>query len=85
MIALAMICKGEVSEAKHLDKCLRYVSGEVDKVYITITGGNNKKEVEKVCKKYNAEISYFEWIKDFAAARNFNFKQVPKNIAIYYG
>jgi len=47
----------------------------VDGIFITITGDNDK--CVEVAKKYNANISKFEWINDFSAARNFNFSQVP--------
>ncbi|HCJ66562.1 MAG TPA: hypothetical protein DHV62_04365, partial [Elusimicrobia bacterium] len=42
----------------------------------SITG--ESKEVEDVCKLFNAEISHYEWNNNFADARNFNFSQVPK-------
>lgn len=48
----------------------------VDAIYLTITGENQA--CEEVAKKYGAIVSHFDWTKDFAAARNFNFGQVPK-------
>lgn len=75
-IALAMIVKGADSEADVLYRCLSYSANYVDKIFITITQPNEA--VRKVAEEYGAVISYFEWIKDFAAARNFNFSQVPK-------
>jgi tetratricopeptide (TPR) repeat protein len=80
-IALAMIVKGDDREAWYLQRCLNNMSKHVDGIYITIThraGEEPNAEVKKVAAKYDAEISYFEWVDDFAAARNFNFKQVPK-------
>lgn len=81
-IALAMIVKGDASEAKLLDRCLSSVSNHVDGIFITgtyIKSRNETKEVEKITKKYNGVFSDFKWVKDFAAARNFNFSQVPKD------
>ncbi len=80
-LALALIVKGVDEEAPLLERCLHYASGAVDGIFVTIT--HNKDEspsqaVEDVCNKYGATVSKFEWIKDFAAARNFNFSQVPK-------
>lgn len=75
-IALALICKSSDSEAKLLDRCLENVSPYVDGIFITNTGDN--KEVSKVIKKYKGVESNFEWVNDFSKARNFNFKQVPK-------
>ena len=76
MLALAMIVKGTKQEAKALDKCLASVGDNVDGIFITIT--QPSKDVEAVCNKYGASISHFKWVNDFAKARNFNFKQVPK-------
>lgn len=73
MISLCLIVKPDDSEAVLLDNCLKSIAEHVDSIYITITGKNEK--VEKVAKKYNANISYFEWQNDFAEARNFNFSQ----------
>lgn len=80
-IALAMIVKGDEKEAVELDRCLHYAADAVDKVFITIThlpGEERNKAVEKIAQSYGAEISDYEWKKDFADARNFNFSQVPK-------
>lgn len=49
----------------------------VDKVFITITGKNEL--CEAVAKKYDAEISYFEWNGSFSDARNFNFSQASQS------
>lgn len=80
-LALAMIVKGTDAEAVVLDRCLNYAEGAVDKIFITIThspGQERNKAVEKIALLHGAEISDFEWINDFAAARNYNFAQVPK-------
>lgn len=47
----------------------------VDAIYLTITGENGK--CEEVAKKYGAIVSHYDWNRDFSAARNFNFSQVP--------
>src|ERR1700749_750066 len=74
-IALAMIVKGDDSEAVLLERCLENMAPYVNGVFITITQKNVK--VEAVAKKFKATISSYEWQDDFAAARNFNFAQVP--------
>jgi len=66
-----MITKATDAEAKLLDRCLSYVSPYVGDIQITITGENKK--CEEVCQKYGANVSHFNWINDFAKARNFNF------------
>lgn len=76
-LALCLIVKPDDKEAEYLKRCLSNAAPYADKVFITITGRNEK--VEETAKLFNAEVSYFEWINDFAAARNFNFSQVPKD------
>ena len=81
-IALAIICKGQDDSVKnHLLKCLTDLDGYFDKIFLTITtekGKEPNKNILKIAEMFKCEISTFEWINDFAAARNFNFKQVPK-------
>lgn len=73
MISLCMIIAPKDKEAELLDRCLEIVFPFVKDIQITITGENKK--CEEVCKKYGANISHFEWVNDFAKARNFNFSQ----------
>lgn len=75
-IALCLIVKGTNEEALLLDKCLESLSPYVDKIFITRTQKNAA--VANVATKYNAALSDFKWVDDFAVARNFNFSQVPK-------
>lgn len=85
-IALGMIVKGSDEEASAFLRCLDNVMPYVDKAFVTIThkkGEKRNKEVEDNCIVFNQDhervaISDFEWIDDFAAARNFNFSQIPK-------
>lgn len=81
-LSLNLIVKGDDREAVLLDRCLNNLSAYVDAIYITSTykkGDEPNKQIDKVCKKYKANISYFEWCNDFARARNFNFSQTPKD------
>lgn len=73
MLSLCLIVKASDDEALLLDKALEATHKNVDEICITITGQN--KACEDVCKKYKANISYFDWIDDFSAARTFNFSQ----------
>lgn len=77
-----MIVKGSEEEAFALSRCLKNVLPHVDKAFITIThrkGQKRNKDTEYVCNAFDDKviISDFEWIDDFAAARNFNFSQIP--------
>ena len=80
-LALAMIVKGSDEEAEFLNRCLKNISPYVDGIFITSTykkGDQPNNNVNNVCAKYNAHVSYFQWKNDFALARNFNFSKVPK-------
>ena len=81
-VALAMILKSDEPQDQ-LVRCLSTIASHVDKIYITITTKDGK--VDKYCNsfvianKFGAEISWFKWIKDFAAARNYNLKQIKED------
>ncbi|MFA4924889.1 MAG: glycosyltransferase family 2 protein, partial [Ignavibacteriaceae bacterium] len=66
MITLSMIVK---NEEKHLANCLESVKDVVDEIALVDTGSTDN--TIEIAKKYSAKIFYFEWINDFAAARNF--------------
>jgi tetratricopeptide (TPR) repeat protein len=74
-LALAMIIKGDSGEL--LARCLDSVRPYVDDIYITTTQVKDG-DGAKVAKQFGAHVSHFQWVDDFAAARNFNFSQVPK-------
>lgn len=74
-IAWALIVKGDDEEAKLLGRSLKTIVPFVDKVFITITQPN--RAVEEVARKNGCEVSHFKWEQNFAAARAFNFSQVP--------
>lgn len=81
-IALAMIVKGADSEAPLLDRALENMKPFVDNIFITLThkeGEIPNRAVYEVCVKHSVALSYFTWVNDFSAARNFNFSQVPKD------
>lgn len=75
MLSLCIIVKPTDKEAELLDRCLRYVSPYMDEICITQAGEKPNKKVSEVIKYYKGKESFFKWIKDFAAARNFNFSQ----------
>jgi len=73
-ISLAIIMR---DVEKTLDKCLNTFSKVSDEIIIVDTGSVDK-SVE-IAKKYTDKIYHFEWIDDFAAARNFSFEKCTKN------
>lgn len=74
-ITLAMIVKPDTDEAKKLRRALTSVMGRFDEIVITQAGKERSKEVEEVCADFGAKVDFFEWVDDFAAARNHNFAQ----------
>ena len=75
-LALALIVKPTDEEAEFLKRALNNIAPHVDGIFVTITGKNKK--IEDICKAYGVNTSYYKWDYSFANARNFNFKQVPK-------
>jgi len=83
-LSLCIIVKADDSEAFYLDRCLDNVASMVDEICVTITGKKGQvPKIEEVCKKYKAKVSYFDWINDFAAARNFNFFQAKGDYILW--
>lgn len=83
-INAAIIIKND-SEIDSLKRCLLSFIDYVDGVYITATSTPNT-QIQQLVKDINAEYkqevahySYFEWVKDFSKARNFNFSQAPQD------
>lgn len=73
------------TEVDILRRCLASFIEYVDGVYLTVTNKPYDKiqqmadEINKAAKQEVVHISYFEWVNDFAAARNFNFSQAPQD------
>lgn len=80
-LGLCLIVKPSDDEAVVLERLLNKTPPVFDEIYITITGRN--KSVERVAKEHRAKISYFNWINDFAAARNFNFSQAKTDYIMW--
>ena len=65
-IALNMISKGK-GEEDRLKQALSSIAPHVDKIFITLTSPRNLlQEAEKICREFNAEVSYNEakWTAD---------------------
>lgn len=75
-IAAALIIKDD-SEAKEFERAIKSIYQHVDAIYVTGTKKPQKK-IKKICRKYSVNWSWFEWVKDFSKARNYNFGQIPK-------
>ena len=71
MISLAMIVK---NEEKYLDRCLKSAAYMVDEIVVVDTGSTDR--TVEIASGYGARIYHFEWIDDFAAARNYSLEHV---------
>ncbi|WP_318617253.1 glycosyltransferase family 2 protein [Sporosarcina sp. YIM B06819] len=77
-ISLCMIVK---NEEEVIGRCLESVSGLVDEIVIVDTGSNDR--TKEIVKNYTDRIVDFQWIDDFAAARNFSFQQATKDYILW--
>lgn len=72
-ISLCMIVK---NEEKVLARCLDSLSGLMDEIIIVDTGSTDR--TKEIASRYTDKIYDFEWIDDFAAARNFAFSKATQ-------
>ena len=77
-ISLCMIVK---NEEKNLAGCLDSVFRAVDEINVVDTGSTDK--TVETAARYTDRIFNFEWIDDFAAARNFSFTKATKDFIMW--
>ncbi len=74
-----MILKSD-GQIDRMRRCFSSIVPHIDKFYATITTSDGKPDLKCnayiACKEVNADISWFKWIDDFTAARQFNFERV---------
>ena len=68
------------NEEQTIARCLDSVKDLVDEIIIVDTGSTDKSK--EIVSKYTDKIYDFEWVEDFAKARNFSFskKKIEKNL-----
>ncbi|GGA75946.1 glycosyltransferase [Ornithinibacillus halotolerans] len=77
-ISLCMIVK---NEEEVLARCLDTVKDIVDEINIVDTGSTDS--TVEIAKRYTDRVFFFEWIGNFAAARNESFKYATKDYILY--
>lgn len=69
------------NEEEVLARCLDSVKDIVDEINIVDTGSTDN--TVEIANRYTDRVFYFEWIGDFAAARNESFKYATKDYILY--
>lgn len=77
-ISLCMIIK---NEEETIGRCLDSVKDLVDEIIIVDTGSTDKSK--EIVSKYTDKIYDFEWVDDFAKARNFSFSKATKDYIMW--
>lgn len=77
-ISLCMIVR---DEEEVIGRCLESVKDLVDEIIIVDTGSKDK--TKKIVSKFTDKIYDFEWVNDFAKARNFSFSKATKDYILW--
>ena len=77
-VSLCMIVK---NEERVLARCLESVRECMDEIIIVDTGSSDG--TKEIAARYTDKIYDFEWIDDFAAARNFSFSKASMDFAMW--
>ena len=77
-ISLCMIVK---NEEEVIGRCLESVKNLVDEINIVDTGSTDN--TKKIVEPFTDRIFDFQWIDNFAAARNFSFQQATKEYILW--
>ena len=77
-ISLCMIVK---NEEKVIGRCLDSISDIVDEIIIVDTGSTDK--TKSIVSQYTDKIYDFEWVNDFAKARNYSFSKATKEYVFW--
>lgn len=77
-ISLCMIVK---DEEKILDRCLSSISDIMDEIIIVDTGSTDN--TKNIAYKYTDKVYDFEWVNDFAKARNYSFSKATRDYIMW--
>lgn len=77
-ISLCMIVR---NEEEALPGCLSSIKGIADEIVIVDTGSTDR--TKEVARSFGAKVFDFGWINDFAAARNYSFRQATQEYILW--
>ncbi|QQK80089.1 glycosyltransferase family 2 protein [Salicibibacter cibi] len=78
MISLCMIVKNEEAV---IGRCLDSVKNVVEEINIVDTGSTDR--TKEIARDYTDRIYDFEWVDNFAAARNFSFEKAKQDYILW--
>lgn len=74
MISLCMIVKNEI---KYIEECLQAALPYVDEIVVADTGSTDG--TLEILEKYGCRVYHFDWVNDYAKARNFAISKAKYN------
>lgn len=77
-VSLCMIVK---DEEEALERCLSSVEGIADEIVLVDTGSTDR--TKEIARRFTDRIYDFEWVDDFAAARNYAFRLATKDYILW--
>lgn len=77
-LSLCMIVKNEEDV---LARCLESARAAVDEIIIVDTGSSD--QTRRIARQFTEKVYDFEWIDDFAAARNFSFSKATMDYCLW--
>jgi len=77
-VSLCMIVK---NEEETIGNCLSSIAQAVDEIIIVDTGSTD--QTESIVRGFTDKVYSFQWIDDFAAARNYAFRQATKDYILW--
>jgi glycosyltransferase involved in cell wall biosynthesis len=75
------VCIIAKNESEVIGRCLDCVKSFADEIVVVDTGSTDN--TKEIASKYTDKVFDFEWIDDFAAARNFSFSKATKDYVMW--
>lgn len=80
-MATLSVCMIAKNESEVLGRCLDCVKSFADEIVVVDTGSTDN--TKDIAARYTDKVFDFEWIDDFAAARNFSFSKATKDYVMW--
>lgn len=80
-MATLSVCIIAKNESEVIGRCLECVKSFADEIVVVDTGSTDN--TKEIAARYTDKVFDFEWINDFAAARNFSFSKATKDYVMW--